>query len=247
MGENGNGDDKGKLIDRIKKLLALADSPNEHEAALAADMAAKLMQKYQFNESDLRVQVADKLGMVRESTPSLSGNGKFERWEGILVSDIAKIFGAKALQVPGGGRYTVGGKQEATTTNEYWIFGYPKDVDMTLYFFRFLRRTVAKKGSEVKGITARNSYTMGMVTKLHERLSEMFKKVEQSLSKDCTDLVVVKKKNVADFIADQVGKTHNVNNSIRKFSYASYQKGLTDGQKVSINRPLSGQEQRRIR
>ena len=34
------------IEDRIRKLLALADSPNEHEAAAAAEKAQELMLRY---------------------------------------------------------------------------------------------------------------------------------------------------------------------------------------------------------
>ncbi|VEB25742.1 Protein of uncharacterised function (DUF2786) [Actinobacillus lignieresii] len=42
-----------KLINKIKKLLALSKSPNPHEAARALEMAQKLMAKNQLSEEEI--------------------------------------------------------------------------------------------------------------------------------------------------------------------------------------------------
>ena len=41
------------LLEKISKLLALASSPNEHEAALAAEKAAELLAKHNLSVADL--------------------------------------------------------------------------------------------------------------------------------------------------------------------------------------------------
>jgi hypothetical protein len=41
------------VIDKINKLLALANSPNEHEAALAAQKASVLLTQYNLSLADL--------------------------------------------------------------------------------------------------------------------------------------------------------------------------------------------------
>lgn len=46
--------DREKLLDRIRKLLALSTSPNEHEAARAAAAAQSLLQRYQLTLADVQ-------------------------------------------------------------------------------------------------------------------------------------------------------------------------------------------------
>ncbi len=48
-------DQKNKLIERIKRLLALSKSPNEHEAAAAMSKAQKLMRELSITEEDLEL------------------------------------------------------------------------------------------------------------------------------------------------------------------------------------------------
>ena len=47
---------KAKMASRIRKLLALAESTNENEAATAAAMAQKLMREHAINMSTLSEQ-----------------------------------------------------------------------------------------------------------------------------------------------------------------------------------------------
>ena len=45
--------DKDNIIKKIQKCFALAESPNENEAAVAADMAQRLLDKYNLTMVDL--------------------------------------------------------------------------------------------------------------------------------------------------------------------------------------------------
>ena len=45
--------DKEKVLDKIKKCLALGQSANEHEAAQALKQAQALMEKYEVNAVDI--------------------------------------------------------------------------------------------------------------------------------------------------------------------------------------------------
>ena len=45
--------DKDNIISKIQKCFALAESPNENEAAVAADMAQRLLDKYNLTMVDL--------------------------------------------------------------------------------------------------------------------------------------------------------------------------------------------------
>ena len=79
-----------KVIDKIKKLLALAKSSNANEAALALNRAQKLMQEYAVTFTD--VQLAD--CATSESLLDAKGVNKYEI---ILIHLIAYAFGIEPI------------------------------------------------------------------------------------------------------------------------------------------------------
>ena len=91
-----------KLIDRIKKLYALAGSANEHEASLAMERAADLMREHGISKEAV-------------SDSPFAGDPTFEAvWQltreafnGPLVYAIAKAFGGSTVGMPGEGKYDV--------------------------------------------------------------------------------------------------------------------------------------------
>ncbi len=89
---NGIKMDKKELIEKIRKLLALSDSSNPNEAALALSRAQKLMQKYSIEKSEL--SISDGVSEI-EIKPRSSINTKL--CLNLLVSVIKKSFGIEAL------------------------------------------------------------------------------------------------------------------------------------------------------
>lgn len=58
-----------KLLAKIKKLLALAKSPNPHEAASALAMAQKLMKEYQISQEDVEITTKESETLFARRTP----------------------------------------------------------------------------------------------------------------------------------------------------------------------------------
>jgi hypothetical protein len=82
-------DDIEKIKKRIKKLLALSRSPNANEAALALEMAQKLM-----TERGVKLNEVGEFEIVEES---IDGNGGAHppRYEIYLAAEIAEAFGCR--------------------------------------------------------------------------------------------------------------------------------------------------------
>lgn len=78
--------DREKIIDKIKKCLALAKSSNEHEAATALRQAQKLMQLHSI--TDLDVEHAD----IQEEGTRAGAAQKPSRWECRLATRVASAF-----------------------------------------------------------------------------------------------------------------------------------------------------------
>lgn len=81
-----NAADRDKIIDKIKKCLALAKSSNEHEAAAALRQAQKLMQAHGI--TDLDVEHAD----IQEEGTRAGAALKPSRWECGLATRVASAF-----------------------------------------------------------------------------------------------------------------------------------------------------------
>ncbi|WP_018608173.1 DUF2786 domain-containing protein [Uliginosibacterium gangwonense] len=86
-------EEQQRIIERIKKCLALAESDNPNEAATALRQAQALMRKYAINESDL---VAREISCEEVEEPS-SSKTKPPTWEASLIQIIGSAFGCRAI------------------------------------------------------------------------------------------------------------------------------------------------------
>ena len=79
-----------RIIDKIKKCLALSASANEHEAAAAIRQAQKLMSQYGLTNID--IELADvSITNINYTTQ------KITRWHWWLIVTISSCFGTKAI------------------------------------------------------------------------------------------------------------------------------------------------------
>lgn len=74
------------IVARIQKLLALASSSNEHEAALAAERAADLLQKHNLSMDELRTE--DASSSIGHGTPYTKAGSPWIRY---LWQSVAKL------------------------------------------------------------------------------------------------------------------------------------------------------------
>jgi hypothetical protein len=82
-------DDTNKIKDRIKKLFALSKSPNANEAALALEMAQKLMAEYGVRRNEV-----GEFEILKDSVKGNSGKNP-PRYEVYLMGSIADSFGCR--------------------------------------------------------------------------------------------------------------------------------------------------------
>ena len=85
--------DRSKILDKIKKCLALSASSNEHEAEAALRQARKLMETHGI--SDIDIQIAD----VEERLAKAGARTRPANWETILAIKIGDAFGCRVIFV----------------------------------------------------------------------------------------------------------------------------------------------------
>lgn len=102
---------ESKIVEKIRKLLALSQSSNEHEAALAASRAQALMLEHKISVSELKDPTATSAvdeGWVTESM----GKFTYMTWKGVLVSGIAALNSCQCLRFDGNRLKLVGRKED---------------------------------------------------------------------------------------------------------------------------------------
>lgn len=125
---------KDEALQKIKKCLALAASPEAHEAAAAMRQAQKLMA--QFGLSEVDVSLAD----VKEK-PQQAQNAPLVIWEGALANMVATAFGCELLtnvrrSLTSGGRLK--------NVREFVFIGVGAAADVAGYAFDVLARQCAR-------------------------------------------------------------------------------------------------------
>lgn len=104
------------IVEKIKKLLAMAKNGTEHEAALAATRAAELMSKYQIEEATIRLDTGREAEPITEESLDKSTKKKVA-WKGTIASGLCSAFGTKMWWH--GAEIVIYGRKSALQTVNY--------------------------------------------------------------------------------------------------------------------------------
>jgi hypothetical protein len=81
------------VISRVRKMLAVSKSDNEHEATLAAQRAAAIIEEYHLTEAQLRVEDDNKKAEPINQRVTLGGGKKRVAWKELIADGVAKSLG----------------------------------------------------------------------------------------------------------------------------------------------------------
>ena len=156
---------RGPVLDRIAKLLALAESPNEHEAQAAMKAAQRLMLKYNIDEAAR----PDRATSFRHlGVPS----GRISEAERILATILSEHFFVDAIWVP------VWRAAEGRRGSVLEICGRVENLEIAEYVHSFLTLTAERLWTEHKrecGIRkneARRAFLAGVMSGFRSKLAE---------------------------------------------------------------------------
>jgi hypothetical protein len=122
-----------KVIERIRKLLALSRSANQHEAAAAAARAADLMREYQLDEA--RLDVTEDRPAEPLADTVLGVGRRSVGWKFRLACGLAESLGGRAYQQSGIGGGVV-------------VFGAPSVAATVRYMYEYLAREIDRLADE---------------------------------------------------------------------------------------------------
>lgn len=128
-----------KILSKLKKLLALAESDNVHEAAAAAARAQELMAKYQIDTACLDASApAGAPAILVENDylePAKRNNARKELWKGSIAAALAKANGCQSYW-EGANLRVIGTRASAETVR---------------YLYAYLVREVDRLAAQNKG------------------------------------------------------------------------------------------------
>lgn len=195
-----------KVLDKIKKLLALSKSPNEHEAQAAMLKAQELMAKYNISvEESVETEIT-----YTSTIAETSGNSTFRA---PLSAIIAKNF-----------------RCEVFMANDCIAFyGHSEDVPVCKEVFEYAYKTIKKLGTKRYNEAKKAGYeTRGFYTQYQTAFLIALK---DAFEKQCTALMIVTPTDVTEnFIKMSEGwskKKMSMQN--RGINVRAYQQGTRDG------------------
>ena len=227
-------DDRQKLIERVKKLFALAsDNPSAAEAAQAALMAQRLMVEYDISSSEVEDTAAKIEREITEvESDILYGSRKWRRY---LAAIVARAFRCETYN---------NHMRMGRVTDSVRFYGYEGDASCAALTFNYLYRTgdklakASERAARKRWGTARgvyNSFVIGFV-----------RGVQAELEAQSKELMVVMSKEVKEGFreyAKQQGMRHTrCNLNAARFDAEACASGEAAGRNAIRSRRLSGEQ-----
>jgi hypothetical protein len=167
-----SGTDKNPVLDRIAKLLALAESPNEHEAQAAMSAAQRLMLKYNIEAAVAGTAAAHCFRHLGVPT------GRVSEHERRLASILDKFFFVQVIWVP------VWRVTEAKRGKVLEVCGTRDNVELAAYVYDFMMYTADalyradRKARKDRSHASRRQFLAGVMSGFHQRLTNERKQSE---------------------------------------------------------------------
>jgi hypothetical protein len=153
--------DREKLLDRIKRLLRLAESPNVHEATVAAARAQELMARHRIEAAALDAG-ADDDGIVDMRDAPLEASKRLRPWKTQLGSVVARTNGCRVYVL------------ESAGMRQMVLVGRVEDAELVRALYTELVTRVeclTRHHGRGRDRAFCNAFRLGVVATLHERLT----------------------------------------------------------------------------
>lgn len=214
------------LLKRVKKLLQLANSDNEHEARLAAERAQELLTRHNLTVQDVRRTSADY--EMRDASEALGRN----MTEAKYVDNIVQRF--FFVRVFRRGTSKSNGRWQRVTR----YVGTPSNVEVALYIRDFLLKEFrvlwqAYKRRTGASAKSRQSYYCGLFDGICAQLEASQKRVEQE-----TGLVVVQDRDLMRYMQEICPNLRKTTTNVNTGDRAAFGAGEAAGREMKIRKGL---------
>jgi hypothetical protein len=220
-----------RILDKIKKLMNLASSSNEHEAANALRMAQKLMQEHQVDQVD--VELSD---IAMQSADDVNSAGKPPAWSVQLIATITTAFGLSAVRAS-----TLWGGPKIQ------FIGPADRCEIGTYCYTVLGRLLLRARAEyLAGLSKRlkrssktnrlNLFSEGWIQAVHSKLHRLVPNEKEQ------QLIAVFKERTFGTLNNLQGRASKE----KARDQEAYYDGKAQGRNVQLNAGVTGASQGRI-
>jgi hypothetical protein len=222
------------VIEKLKKLLALAQSPNENEAAVAMAQAIRIAQRENVNLDSIRGLEFDE--PVQENDGW--AKSRFEPWERHLLLNIAEMFGCKIIQ---GWKFAKDAGQRDQV--HMIVVGRPSDSEIVLYLTDYLHRQLTALWKRRKdGILwsslyspskTRTDYLFGATRRILEKVKAMYQADTTEQEQKQEYGLILKRTAAVELFMSKMDLTQGRKSSYRVGRTA--RSGYSDADSISIH------------
>lgn len=227
-----------RIIEKLQKLLALAGSDNEHEAALAMARAEALMREHNISLADVALDGTEAKIADARIVPTGSSS-TFPLWESDLASAVAWAFHGQVVHFFS--------KYQCRCRALHFIAG-KTDLVIICDLFERTRQTVRRKSAAYAkaaggGFWAGQSYRVGMVHTIAQRLEALRSNTDPDHEVNThgmsdRELMVIKDQAVEQRCAELFGRLGKDTRKLRVGDKAAYLRGREDGKNVGLHHSM---------
>lgn len=223
---------KEKILEKIRKLLALSKSSNENEAAIALAMAQKLMREHRLSESDAKI-------FTQKTKPKLAQTPA--KYVFGLIRTINEVFGVDA--------YLGGNVKEINAV----FYGREYRVRIASYAFQVLWRQLQAARKEFTAqqenfflrrkskIAHADDFCLGWVIAVYEKVEKL--RLSEEEEKELQEMG----KSLVDFLKLTGAKSKKAASG-KDFKYLdSFLQGMDKGKEAQLNAGMDGWTKKHLR
>lgn len=207
------------LIEKVKKLMSLATSSNEHEASLAATKVRELYMKYNLEQADLVSSGGQKSDMAHILIST--GKKRLSLIEKKIISMLVEFYFVQVIVVH---------EFNAKNLEHYQaleVIGLKENTLMAEYVYHFLLRACRSYPGQ--------SMKIGLLDGFAQKLKGQ---VVNHLPQEKA-LIVRAEAELEDYIHEYFPRLRSLRSSSRQISSSDYNHGVSQGQKLTLNKPVS--------
>lgn len=219
--------DKSKIIDKVRKLLALSDSSNENEAFLAAKRARALMDKHELSKNEIS---------NAESSEFLEEKAKHEykqrnAWVITLQAAVALLNDCEAVIIYDDGIVT------------HKFRGFTADVIVSTMTLDYLIDACDRHCNEsgVKGRSNKNQFRLAFATSISIKANDIYHERKEQFEKSNTgtSLITLKSQQIADHFGTLKDYTPKEARKPTLSELEAYRKGALAGERTGLDKQIN--------
>ncbi|MBN1226371.1 MAG: DUF2786 domain-containing protein [Deltaproteobacteria bacterium] len=235
--EDNIDSDNVRILEKVRKLLSLAQSNNEHEAFLAMKKANELIEKYNIERIEQNKDSQYVHAVINHRRKRIEN---YQRYICLILKDYFFV------EIVNSYLYDA---VNCETYKTIEILGTRENVLIAEYVYYFLLNQLEilwKSHKHKKGNGAKNkrSYRLGVIKGFRDKLHQMEKKrsyhnLDNSEFQTTSAMVCAQDKMLSIFVGKRFPRLTNYRSQASTLDYGAYAAGINDGKQLTIHRSIT--------